>query len=225
MSYKEGIIKAIKELNDGDGSTVVRIKKFMEENDLPNEQTTWNDRVFHLSLETLVLVGDLEEGKAANYKHSNKYIRKCQAKSMFSNDLKSRGVILKLAGSKRMAMSARLNHDLDNADRFTTEYLNENGLTPDVVMKLREVEGRSKEEKDVEIAAYELGLLALGKRIISFQAPDVPHSAWMVMWHPLNETFTPTHMDDATYEALIEHCNYDLHAEELMLPVSNVIPS
>jgi tRNA (Thr-GGU) A37 N-methylase len=59
MSYKEGIIKAIKELNAGDGSTVVRIKKFMEENDLPANEQTWNNRVFHLSLESLVLVGDL----------------------------------------------------------------------------------------------------------------------------------------------------------------------
>jgi hypothetical protein len=31
MSYKEGIIKAIKELNAGDGSTVVRIKKLMKD--------------------------------------------------------------------------------------------------------------------------------------------------------------------------------------------------
>ena len=44
----------------------------MEENDLPNEQAPWNDRVFHLSLETLALVGDLEEVKTANYKLSKK---------------------------------------------------------------------------------------------------------------------------------------------------------
>jgi hypothetical protein len=97
---------------------------------------------------------------------------------------------------------------------------------PDVVTKLREVQGRSEEEKDFEIAALELGLKALEKRIIPIQAPDVPLSAWMVMCHPLNEAYTPTHMDDATYEALIEHSIYGgEHSEELMLPVSYAVPS
>jgi hypothetical protein len=224
MSYKEGIIKAIKELNAGDGSTVARIKKFMKENDLPSEQTTWNDRVFRLSLATLVLVGDLDEAKTANYKLSSKYILKWQAKSMFSIDLTNRGEMLFRDGCMRGAMFDRLKGDLDNADRFTAEYLKEKGLTPDVVMKLREVQGRSKEEKDLEIAAFELGLKALGKRIISVQAlGDVPYSAW---WDPENQDFTPIHMDDATYEALIEHSDYAAeHPKELMLPVSNAVPS
>jgi hypothetical protein len=223
MSYKEAIIKAIKELNAGDGSTVARIKKFMKENDL-SEQTTWNDRVFHLSLATLVLVGDLDEAKTANYKLSSEYILKCQAKSMFSIDLRNRGEMLLRAGCMRRAMLSRLKYDLNNADRFTAVYLNEQGLTPDVVAKLREVEGWSKEEKDLEIEAFELGLKALGKRIISVQAlGDVLYSA---LWDPENEDFTPTHMDDATYEALIEHSDYAAeHPEELMLQVSNAVPS
>jgi hypothetical protein len=225
MSYKEGIIKAIKELNAGDGSTVVRIKKFMEENDLPrNEQSTWNDRVFHLSLESLVLVGDLDEAKTASYKLSDEYIRRCQAKSMFSDDLEKGAYLMMIAGSTRRAMFSRLNYDLDNADRFTTEHLDKQGLTPDVVAKLREVKGRSKEEKDLEIAALELGLKVLGKRILSIHAPDVPHSVWTVMYQPLDEVYTSTHMDAATYEALIEHSDYDHQPEEMMLPVSNAVP-
>jgi hypothetical protein len=225
MSYKEGIIKAIKELNDGGGSTVARIKKFMEENDLPNEQTTWtrrSDMVFRLSLESLVLVGDLDEEKTANYKLSDEYIRKCQAKSLFSDDLVKGHDLLRDAGCMRQAMFARLDFNLDNAGRFTTEYLNKQGLTPDVVAKLREVQGLSKEEKDLEIAALELGLKALGKRTIEIPAPDVP---WTVICQPLDETYTPTLMDDATFEALIEHSDYDLHPEEMMLPVSNAVPS
>ena len=50
----------------------------------------------------------------------------------------------------------------------------------------------------------------------------MPHSAWL---DPLNEAFTPTHMDDATYEALIDHSDDGHFLEEMMLPVSNVIPS
>jgi hypothetical protein len=88
MSYKEGIINAIKELNDGNGSTVARIKKFMKENDLPNEQTTWNNRVLHLSLGSLVRVLDLDEAKTKKYMLSDECIPRCQAKSMFSLDLK-----------------------------------------------------------------------------------------------------------------------------------------
>jgi hypothetical protein len=221
MSYKEGIIKAIKELNDGDGSTVVRISKFMEENDLPNEQTAWNDKVFRLSLESLVLVGDLDQVvKTANYKLSDEYIQKCQAQSMFSNDLKNGAFHLMDAGcSGRSVNFASLKGDLDNADRFTTEYLDRRGLTPNVVAKLREVQGRSKEEKELEKAAFDLGLKALSKRTISIQAPDVPDSVWTVMCQPAleDEIYAPIHMDDARYEALIEHSDYDLNPEEMIM--------
>jgi hypothetical protein len=191
---------------------------------LPANEQTWNNRVFHLSLESLVLVGDLDEAKTASYKLSDEYIQRCQAKSMFSLDLKKGQNLMKKAGSTRLAMFSRLNYDLDNADRYTTEHLNKQGLTPDVVAKLREVKGQSKEEKDLEIAALELGLKALGKRILSIQEPDVPHSVWTVMCQPLDEIYTSTHMDAATYEALIEHSDNDQHPEEMMIPVSNAVP-
>jgi hypothetical protein len=226
-SYKEGIIKAIKELNDGDGSTVVSIQKFMQQNDLPKEQpttSTWNDRVFRLSIESLVLVGDLDQElkkTATYYKLSDKYIQKCQANSMFSNDLKSGHDVLMHAGAMRSAMFHRLKRDLDNADRFPREYLKEQGLTPDVVAKLREVQGRSQEEKELDIEALKVGLKTLLERIISIPAPHVPTSMWTVMCQG-GENYTPTHMNEATIEAVFEQSNYDLHPEQMMLPVSNV---
>jgi hypothetical protein len=129
---------------------------------------------------------------------------------MFSNDLKKGEYLLMIAGSTRLAMFSRWNYNLDNADRSTTEYLGKQGLTADVVAKLREAKGRSKEEKDLEMAALELGLKALGKRILSIQALDVPHSVWTVMCQPLDEIYISTHMDAATHEELIEHSDYDL---------------
>ena len=114
-SYKEGIIQAIKELNDGDGSTVMSIHKFMQENkDLPKEEqttTTWNDKVFRLSLESLVLVGDLDQRNKKSsaidyYKLSDEYLQKCQAKSLFSKDLETGQDVLTRAGAMRCAMLA-----------------------------------------------------------------------------------------------------------------------
>jgi hypothetical protein len=66
---------------------------------------------------------------------------------------------------------------------------------------------------------------ALGKRIISIQAPDFPQSVWTVMCRDVEEIYNPIHMDQATYDALIEHSDYDLHPAEMMLPVSNAVPS
>jgi hypothetical protein len=229
-SYKEGIIQAIKELNDRDGSTVVSIHKCMQENnDSPKEQTTstWNDRVFRLSLESLVLVGDLDQQNkksATYYKLSDEYIQKCQAKSLFSKELETGQSRLTMAGSTRCAMLARLKYDLDNADRFSSEYLNQQGLTPDVVAKLREVQGQSKENKDLETAALKHGLETLSERIISIPAPHVPHSVWTGMCQGAqDEPYTPIQMDDATMEALFEQSDYDQHPEEVMLRVSNAV--
>jgi hypothetical protein len=114
-------------------------------------------------------------------------------------------------------MVARLNYDLDNVDRFETEHLNKLGLTPDIVATLREVEGQ---ETVLELVALKLGLKALLPRIRSIQGPDVPHSVWRIMFRDLDEIYTPTHMDDATYDALIEHSDADLR---MMLPVSNAV--
>ncbi len=64
MSYKAGIIQAITELKDRTGSSMISIKKFMQDK-LPKDKT-WQNATFLQALKAGVASGDLVQVKVSD---------------------------------------------------------------------------------------------------------------------------------------------------------------
>lgn len=73
MSYKAGIIEAITELKDRQGSSMIAIKKFMQSK-LPAEKK-WANAIFLNSLKSGVAAGDFVQNKNS-YKLSADFKKK-----------------------------------------------------------------------------------------------------------------------------------------------------
>jgi len=73
MSYKTGIVKAIADLKDRTGSSMIAIKKHMQSS-LPSDKK-WANRVFLTALKSGVAAGDFVQVKAS-YKLSPNYKKK-----------------------------------------------------------------------------------------------------------------------------------------------------
>ena len=73
MSYKAGIVAAIKELKDRTGSSSIAIKKHMQAN-LPKDKK-WLNTTFLIALKTAVAAGDLIQVKSS-YKLSPAFKKK-----------------------------------------------------------------------------------------------------------------------------------------------------
>ena len=78
MSYKEGIIAAIGELKDRNGSSMISIKKYMQEH-LPKDKK-WLNATFLASLKAAVASGDLVQVKNS-YKLSADFKKKAAKKA------------------------------------------------------------------------------------------------------------------------------------------------
>ena len=77
MTYKEGIVKAITELKDRNGSSSIAIKKHMQDN-LPKDKK-WQNATFLASLKSCVASGELIQNKNS-YKLSSDYKKKLTKK-------------------------------------------------------------------------------------------------------------------------------------------------
>lgn len=73
MSYKAGVVEAIKELKDRNGSSMIAIKKVMQ-GKLP-EGKTWQNKTFLETLKKSVAAGDLVQNKNS-YKLSADFKKK-----------------------------------------------------------------------------------------------------------------------------------------------------
>ncbi len=78
MSYKAGIIKAIDELKDRTGSSMIAIKKHMQAN-MPSDKK-WMNAMFLKALKDAVTTGDLVQTKQS-YKLSADFKKKQAAAS------------------------------------------------------------------------------------------------------------------------------------------------
>jgi hypothetical protein len=76
MSYKEGILKAIKGSTPGFAAVVI-IKELHGRERLAKKWSKPLGTMSYLSANH-VIVGDLDKSKTANYKLSNKFCRKCR---------------------------------------------------------------------------------------------------------------------------------------------------
>ena len=100
MSYKAGIVKAIADFNDRTGSSMVAIKKHMQ-NALPGDKK-WANTVFLSALKSGVAKGDLVQIKGS-YKISPEFKKKLAAAEKKAAAPKKKTAPKKVAPKKKTA--------------------------------------------------------------------------------------------------------------------------
>ena len=100
MSYKAGIVKAIADFNDRTGSSMVAIKKHMQ-NALPGDKK-WANTVFLSALKSGVAKGDLVQIKGS-YKISPEFKKKLAAAEKKATAPKKKTAPKKVAPKKKTA--------------------------------------------------------------------------------------------------------------------------
>jgi histone H1/5 len=99
MSYKEGVISAISELKDRSGSSMIAIKKYMQEH-LPKEKK-WLNATFLTALKNGVAAGEFVKIKNS-YKLSADF-KKALAKKASGADTKKKAAPKKKAATAKKA--------------------------------------------------------------------------------------------------------------------------
>ena len=103
MSYKAGIIEAITELKDRTGSSMISIKKFMQDK-LPADKK-WQNATFLLALKNGVTAGDFVKNKNS-YKLSADFKKNVAAKAK-AQEKKEAAATKKTAAPKKAAPKAK----------------------------------------------------------------------------------------------------------------------
>lgn len=83
MSYKAGIIQAISELKDRNGSSMIAIKKFMQDK-LPKDKT-WQNATFLQALKSSVTAGDLVQVKVRSLRLLVCVFAACKLQSFYQS--------------------------------------------------------------------------------------------------------------------------------------------